>query len=99
MVSEKFPKPVIIPVLLSTHLLYLDFHALLCGTSKPILEQWKNGEADSPNLPWSLKTNQQRNFSDSDLEYLAKIKALTEMSDHIYSVNFRSFLFFYTILG
>ncbi|KAI6177061.1 hypothetical protein M3Y97_00866400 [Aphelenchoides bicaudatus] len=66
-----------------------DFHALLSGTAKPILEQWKSESESEPNPPWAPKPTHTQAFNETEIAYMAKIKALNEMSDYIYNRNLK----------
>jgi hypothetical protein len=69
---------------------FIEFHGLLCGMSKPLLEQWKTDASNTSDRPaWAPNPAHQQDFNDPELAYMAKIKALAEMSDHIYNVDSR----------
>jgi hypothetical protein len=68
---------------------FSEVHSLRCDTGTPILEVWKREAAQNGRPPWAPTPDHSAQLDDAELPYVAKIKVLTEMSDHIYNVSFK----------
>ena len=57
-----------------------------------ILKVWKTDAIKNDRPPWAPKPHHTTRYDENQITYLAKIKALAQISDQIYNVRLRCFL-------